>query len=174
MKLVKESLNELNFERIKDPLGALGIGKRQLIRDWLDKYRITNYTINKDYTIDGDMIILEDIDLKQFPDYIQFGEIVNGGFFCNDNQLITLRGCPRYVRFAFCCNNNNLVSLKGCPIYVGGDFYCDNKFTRREVRVLCDVRHKIIIKILLSVVLIFFFSCEDQSLIIKCLHTFTR
>jgi hypothetical protein len=149
---VYESLNEMNFERRKDPFGALGIGIHALIEKWLLEIADIedDYIINDDLTIDysGGDVFLGHSELKEFfPDYIQFGEIVNGGFFCNDNQLITLRGCPRYVRFAFCCNNNNLVSLKGCPIYVGGDFYCDNKFTRREVRVLCDVRHKIIIKI---------------------------
>jgi hypothetical protein len=139
MKLVKESLNELNFERIKDPLGALGIGKRQLIRDWLDKYRITNYTINKDYTIDGDMIILEDIDLKQFPDYIQFNE-VTAWFSVENCNLISLKGSPRKCG-SFCCDRNKLTSLEYCPKMVERYFQCQYnsvKFSVKDVLKLCD------------------------------------
>ena len=53
IKLVRESLNEMNFERGKSPLDALGIGRKKLIEDWFDKILHTknNYEINKDLTV---------------------------------------------------------------------------------------------------------------------------
>jgi hypothetical protein len=137
----------MNFERRKDPFGAIGIGTRALIEKWLLEIADieSDYIINDDLTIDysGGDVFLGHSELKEFPDYIQFGEIVNGGFFCNDNQLITLRGGPRSVRHTFCCIDNKLISLKGCPKYVCGDFYCDKKFTVKDVKELCVVEGKI-------------------------------
>ena len=46
-------------------------------------------------------------------------------FSCANTDLVSLEGCPAYVRGYFDCNNcKNLLSLKGAPQEVGGDFYC--------------------------------------------------
>ena len=51
---------------------------------------------------------------------------VGGSFWCSDNQLISLEGCPEYVGKDFDCIGNRLTSLKGGPKYVGSDVWCKN------------------------------------------------
>jgi hypothetical protein len=118
----------MNFERRKNPLGALGIGQEQLIRDWLDEMdiaRYINYTINDDYTIDVDRDVdLFGKNLYEFPKFIQFNN-VNGSFYCNKNHLSSLRGCPRYVNGIFYCNINEI------------------QFTEEYVRSLCVVKGEV-------------------------------
>ena len=166
-----ESLNEMNFQRKMDnPLSVLGIGQKQLIKDWLDEMKIDDYKIGDDYTISilgsRNDIHLEDQSLIKFPDFIQFGRVnglfychingltslrgcptyVDNHFACNNNELASLDGCPRHVGFNFRCNDNLLENLEGCPEYVGWDFHCgDNKikFTKKYIRSLCDVKGEI-------------------------------
>jgi len=141
-----EYMNE-SFKNGDNKLNNLGVGKSKLIKDWLEKYGIINYTINKDYTIDvkGD-VMLVNIDIAVLPDFIQFNKI-RGSFSVSLNDFTSLRGCPYEVDFNFWCNynhlkslefapkkvganfgiNNGLIkSLKYCPEYVGADFYCKN------------------------------------------------
>ena len=48
-------------------------------------------------------------------------------FYCGWTKLISLEGCPDYVKGNFDCNNcKNLLSLKGAPKEVGRSFYCDS------------------------------------------------
>ena len=113
------------------------------------KYGIINYTVNDDGSIDVD----GDVDLYrkgliELP--LRFNK-VTGSFDCGDNNLTSLKGCPRWLGTDFCfsynkltslkvsprwiggffsCINNRLTSLEFCPDYVGGDFYCTgNKLT---------------------------------------------
>jgi hypothetical protein len=140
----------MNFERVnKNPLSTMGIGKTQLIKDWLDEMGVKNYTIKDDLTID----VKYDVDLSlknliKFPEYIKFNKIT-GWFSCANNQLTSLRGCPRivgnalYYNYYFTCAGNNLTSLYGCPAIVYGDFYCynnDKTFYPEYVENLCDVK----------------------------------
>ena|ERR1035437_2733248 len=121
-KLVYESLN--GFERKKDALSSLGVGQRQLIKDWLDEMDVSSYIINDDLTIDVDFNVdFTDKGLVKFPDYVKFGT-VGGCFNCYQNKFISLRGCPNYVGGYFSCRDNELTSLKGCPKYVGDKFFC--------------------------------------------------
>jgi hypothetical protein len=153
-KLVHESLNEMNFlKRVNNPLGALGIGKRALITNWLNEMGVKYYVINVDLTIDAYKVYLKNKDLKEFPDYIQFN-MVTGYFDCSYNRLISLKGCPKMTMInessfgSFYCNNNKLTSLEGCPSSVAMDFWCsDNKvkFIEDDVRRLCDVKGIILV-----------------------------
>ena len=43
-------------------------------------------------------------------------------FYCQDNLLTDLVGCPKKVS-EFSCDNNRLTSLIGCPVSVGGNFF---------------------------------------------------
>ena len=58
---------------------------------------------------------------------------------CQDNQLTSLGGSPKYVGGSFQCFNNQLTSLEGCPQSVEGDFWCQNnqltslRFAREEI-----------------------------------------
>jgi hypothetical protein len=88
---------------------------------------VENYTINPDDTIDvnGDVGLNRMLgNMKKLP--VKFGK-VSGGFYCEENKLTTLDGCPKYVGRDFYCYNNKLSTLKGiekCEIL--GDFYCDD------------------------------------------------
>jgi hypothetical protein len=58
---------------------------------------------------------------------------VGGGFYCDNNKLTSLEGCPKSVCGDFYCHSNRLTSLEGCPKSVGGGFYCnDNQLTNLE------------------------------------------
>jgi hypothetical protein len=150
MKLVIETLNELyKFEKKSDPLVSLNVGKKVLIEKWLKEMYIENYTINDNYTISTRSgVDLSNRNLKKLPDYIKFAEVF-GYFDCDDNNLISLEGCPEMVMGNFYCANNKLTSLEGCPEFVKKDFHCeDNKvqFTREYVEKMCNVRGFIKIK----------------------------
>jgi len=133
----------LNFEKRKDPFGALGIGKRQLIKDWLDEMSVKNYKINDDLSIDlYQNPYLDHTFLNIFPDYIQFNNVF-ASFFCGENELVSLRGCPLYVKGNFSCSHNYLKTLEFCPKKVDGVFWCNDnasKFTKEYVRGLCKVK----------------------------------
>jgi hypothetical protein len=49
---------------------------------------------------------------------------VGGTFFCDNNNLKTLKGAPEHVGRSFFCNYNKLTSLEGAPEHVGGNFNC--------------------------------------------------
>ena len=64
-----------------------------------EKYNIKNYTINPDGSID-----------------------VNGSVDLSQYKLIELPLRFNKITGYFDCSNNNLTSLKGCPRWVGGNF----------------------------------------------------
>lgn len=57
---------------------------------------------------------------------------VSGDFYCNDRNLTSLVGSPRYVGGSFVCGFNQLKGLTGAPVHVGGDFL----FTRNPLESL--------------------------------------
>ena len=86
------------------------------------EYRIKGYDINPDGSISVDGNVgLTRRSLKKIP--LVFKE-VSGSFYCYDNQLTSLEGCPEKVGGSFDCTHNKLSSLEGCPEKVGGYFYC--------------------------------------------------
>lgn len=107
-------------------LSSTNAGKKSLIKAWLDKNGIKNYTINSKGEVDIDgRVVLTNSHLSEFPNYIQFN-IVKRDFYCSHNELISLRGCPREVGGKFDCSYNKLTTLEGSPEKVGGDFDCHN------------------------------------------------
>jgi hypothetical protein len=159
-KIVGESL--YSFEKKSNPLDSLNVGRRKRIEDWLDEMDVRDYTINDDLSIDVECDVhLESNDLYEFPDYIKFNT-VTGCFYCDNNQLTSLVGCPftcshfacsfnvlnslrycpSYVGGNFRCNDNRLTSLDHCPKQVNGDFHCRNNkkaFSKEYIRSLCDI-----------------------------------
>jgi hypothetical protein len=128
MKLVKESLGQTFTRGTDDKLSSIGIGKRGMIKNWLDKYGILNYTINEDDSIDvSGNVRLIDLGLNEFPDYIQFGDVI-GSFWMYRNNFTSLKGCPTYVVDNFDCEENNLKNLKYAPKRVDGNFYCRENY----------------------------------------------
>ena len=99
------------------------------------KYRIRNYNINTDGTVDVDGSVYLQAEAgyvayKKLP--LKFGK-VTGHFFCYNNKLTNLEGCPKEVGGDFRCYGNELTTLKGAPVKVGGEFHCDfNKLTNLE------------------------------------------
>ena len=97
---------------------------REEVIEVCNRYRINNYTINDDLSIDvNDNVRLYDEGLEYLP--LKFN-YVSGYFFCSDNELKTLEGCPQTVGGRFNCYFNELVSLEGSPQTVNGDFNCFN------------------------------------------------
>ena len=107
-------------------LSSTNAGKTSIIKAWLDEHNIKNYTINSkgEIDVDGD-VNLSGRGLTELPSYIQFGT-VKGNFFCNNNNLTTLKGAPKEVGGDFECSFNNLISLEGAPIEVKSYFDCSN------------------------------------------------
>lgn len=92
------------------------------IKDWLDRYKVSSYTINDDLTVDVDgSVNLMNNYLTEIP--IQFG-VVKGDFFCCENKLISLKGVPYEVAGTFNCAVNHLNNLNDCPQIIGYDFNC--------------------------------------------------
>ena len=86
------------------------------------KYKIENYTINDDGSIDVDgNVYLWGYYLTELP--LRFNK-VSGWFECDDNNLTSLKGSPKWVGDYFYCTNNKLTSLEFSPEYVGGWFDC--------------------------------------------------
>jgi hypothetical protein len=102
------------------------------IEKFCKKY-LKNYTINPDNTIDvnGDVYLPKKLGkMTKLP--VKFGKVY-GEFWCSNNKLTTLEGCPNYVGGYFYCSHNKLTSLEGCPNYVGGYFNCiGNEITTLE------------------------------------------
>jgi hypothetical protein len=101
------------------------------IDDICKKYGIQNYTINPDGTVDVDGDVnLSYKKLDKLP--VRFGK-VTGYFWCDDNRLTTLEGCPQTVGAEFDCSYNQLTTLEGCPQTVGTEFDCSyNQLTTLE------------------------------------------
>lgn len=120
MKTLKGSILNRSSHGVK----GFEAQRREVIEKWLDKYGVEKYTINGDFTIDvNDDVDLSVIDLKEFPEYIQFG-VIDGNFNCECNHLISLRGAPRETKGGFYCSLNNLTTLEYAPEKVGRDFDC--------------------------------------------------
>ena len=104
---------------------------KEEIINWLNKYKIENYTVNEDLTVD----VNDDVDfykrkIKAIP--IQFNKIV-GYFDCSYCELTSLEGCPKEVTGSFYCSYNELITLKNGPEKVGGFYLCnDNKLKTLE------------------------------------------
>jgi len=135
MKLIKEHIYEY-FEKGKDNLSSLSIGKRGLIEKWLDKYSFENRIgdssfickakINEDslMTIDAASVVLLEENIGVLPDYIQFRDI-SQNFVVDNCQLTSLKGFPVFVGGMFSVSDNNLLTLDYAPTIIHSTFYCD-------------------------------------------------
>lgn len=115
------------------------------IKEWLDLYGISDYTIlpNGHVDVKGVADIVSDT-CKYLP--VKFNTVggrlhlvckqlqtlegcphtVGGSFTVSFTNIKTLQGAPRRVEGSFGCSLGNLYleSLKGGPKYVGGNFKC--------------------------------------------------
>lgn len=113
------------------------------IEAWLQKNKITNYTIHDDLRVSTTSEVALNYALDYFP--CQFKEVqrfdcrgiglkslvgapsvVERQFECDKNKLANLIGAPRWVGASFTCSHNKLTSLQGAPEFVGNIFECSN------------------------------------------------
>ena len=97
----------------------------------VDNINQNNYKeyIGKTVKVTGDVDLFE-LYLTKLP--INFTE-VGGNFWCDNNELTSLEGCPKEVGKDFYCSHNELTSLAGAPEEVGGIFTCSyNQLTSLE------------------------------------------
>ena len=94
----------------------------------LKEFNITKYSLNEDGSIDCDQHVdLFNRDLDEIP--FNFNRI-NGNFNISQNDLPSLKNCPKYIDGWFTCHFNRLSSLEFGPEYVGENYYCyNNKLT---------------------------------------------
>ena len=101
------------------------------VKEWLDEMGIENYTINDDLTVDvkGNVRIFHQ-SLTEIP--IQFG-VVDGNFYCDYNNLTSLKGCPRYVTKVYNADHNKINTLKYVPEEIGWSFSIENNPLPKEI-----------------------------------------
>lgn len=114
----------------------------------------------------NDNVHLDLLHLDKLPDLSDV-DILHGTFFCNNNYLTSLHGCPSTIMGSLLCTRNNLTSLKGaaryvgsnfsvslnpltslegCPLEVRGDFFCQLtavKFTEEQIRSICKISGRV-------------------------------
>jgi hypothetical protein len=77
---------------------------------------------------DGSYDVIGSVESHQLKPFIKNGKLiirfnkVSGNFYCDNNQLISLEGCPKEVGRDFNCSENKLTSLKGSPKKINGFF----------------------------------------------------
>ncbi len=133
---VKSSTRE---EAIKSICASLDI----IIVDTINAKNYKDY-IGKKVNVRAN-VYLNDLNLKEIP--ITFN-IVSGSFYCDNNELVSLKGSPIKVGGDFNCSSNNLNSLDKCPKEVKGSFYCkknNKKFMPDDINKECKVSGKIIV-----------------------------
>lgn len=86
---------------------------KELIKEICIRYKIKNYTINKDGSIDvDDNVSIVKFDINYIP--IKFNK-VSGYFSCSGMNLTSLNNCPMEVGGWFDCSYNHLTSLESLP-----------------------------------------------------------
>jgi hypothetical protein len=93
------------------------------IEEWCREFRITNYEIIGDTVDVSGEVSISFKTIENLP--IKFGKVGNR-FYCSNNRLTTLDGCPKKVNGNFSCSDNMLTTLIGGPIEINGYYHCSN------------------------------------------------
>lgn len=102
--------------------------KKQVVEEFVKKYRVKNYIVKNDRVNVFGSINLSKKELTELP--FAFGIIV-GDFIIENNQLTSFHNFPIKVEGQLNCSNNNISSLKDCPKIIKGDFYCQNNLIEK-------------------------------------------
>lgn len=96
------------------------------IERWLKKQDIREYALVEDKRYGYVVDVFTDVELsnRELKKIAVKFNIVNGGFFCQENCLTSLQGSPNVVNGDVYACNNKLTNLIGSPRKVYGDFYC--------------------------------------------------
>ena len=113
------------------------------IEAWCDEMGIRNYTINDKGEIDVNGNV--DLSEKYFEELpYKFGQATGYFSLSGNKSLTSLKNCPDFIGAFFSCSLClQLDSLEECPKKVIGNFYCNGckkKFTKEEVKSLCNVK----------------------------------
>jgi len=65
-------------------------------------------------------------DMIEISQQMDWGITIRSDFYCHDNKLTTLEGCPENIMGVFNCSKNNLKSLEFCPLSVKKSFIAKN------------------------------------------------
>lgn len=109
-------LKDMDFDYNEDDYKSVN---EVITVDYIGKSNYKDY-IGKTVNVKGDVTLIL-LGLAKLP--IKFNK-VGGDFWCSNNNLTSLEGCPKTVGGGFYCGGNKLTSLKGCPETVGGNFSC--------------------------------------------------
>lgn len=135
-------------------------GIKEEVRNWLATYlNLSNgdYILNEltnnpgkggppyyEINMNGRDVNLMDCKLSEFPDYIQFGEIIGGNFICSYSKLTSTKGFPRTVGLTFDCSFSQIKSLDGMPELVDRDFiWLNSPFAEEEIRSKVKVTRRV-------------------------------
>lgn len=125
-KVLIKKYQKSSYEKFKDKLEYLKL-KASSVEGKLKMLGIEKYQINKDGTVD----VYDTVTLSNYKNLcngeipIKFGK-VEGGFYCQNLNLKSLKNCPYYVGGCFNCSNNELTSLMYGPREVISNYYCSN------------------------------------------------
>ena len=70
-------------------------------------------------------LCLDNLNLYKLPDLSNI--TINGGFDCSNNQLTSLKGCPKQINGSFDCYGNSLKSFEGCTKIIKGKAWFDKE-----------------------------------------------
>lgn len=108
-------------------LGSTNSGVKKSIMDWLEdnrlkeaNYRIQEYKTEDNKTkyttnVENASVILIGYNKKELPRYIEFGEIIGGGFLCSYGRFTTMRGFPKKVKGRFDMRYTKIKNFDGVP-----------------------------------------------------------
>jgi len=141
MKLVREHIFE-KFIDDSDPIEDMDIGLKPIIEKWIKENVYLSpgsrsrseppaFIINDDSTIDIHADCRINFLDGNLPNYIQFNNVygdfaIEGpGISSKKNQNITsLRGCPKFIEGDFQCSRTSIKNLIGGPEKVTGRYIC--------------------------------------------------
>lgn len=102
--IVREFINEVSRGGVK-PLAGIGVGTVKFIEEWCEKYKIRDYSIDKNLKINASYVSLNSKKLEALPPYIHFGTIKV--FDCSDNNFDDLdKVLPDMVTNRLYCYGN--------------------------------------------------------------------
>lgn len=133
--IIEDIIQSVTPEELKDRQKEYS--KIQL-KKYFDKLVEENKMFNNSdgsYDIDGN-IHIPNMNITSLEDLPYVIDSIDGSFICFDNNLTTLKGCPKEINRSFLhrgnfnCSDNKLTSLEGCPNIIEGIFNCSqNKLT---------------------------------------------
>ena len=113
---------------------------KQEIENWLDEYKVINYTINEDLTVDVDGSV--DLSFKNFKVIPVKFNIIKGYFSCSDNRLTSTDFFPKELYGTLYGYNNNFKNLDNFPKIITGMIGVDRNLNLENIIGLwgCDFR----------------------------------